>query len=51
MHVLVIGSGNWCRAHLEALNTISQVERITLVGRNRQAVREVAYAYPGLQTH
>ena len=51
MHVLVIGSGNWCRAHLEALNTISQIERITLVGRNRQAVREIASAYPGLQTH
>ena len=49
MHVAVIGSGRWCRPHLEALSGSPHVAAITLVGRNPNAVTAVAAAYPGVR--
>ena len=47
MHVLIIGSGKWSRIHLDILRNIRSVNKITLAGRNRQAVESLASDYPG----
>ena len=45
MHVAVVGSGGWCRPHLEALSESPHVRAITLVGRNPARVNQVADAF------
>ncbi len=50
MHVAVIGSGSWCRPHLEALTASPFVGAITLVGRNPQSVIAMGREFGGVQT-
>lgn len=45
-HVAVLGSGGWSSVHLAAIAASRHVERVTLAGRNSQAVAQVARQFP-----
>lgn len=45
-HVALLGTGGWSHVHLRALAASPHVERVTLVGRNRQARDTLADEFP-----
>jgi predicted dehydrogenase len=46
LHVGLLGTGGWAAAHLKALASSRHVAQVTLVGRNRQALRTLASEHP-----
>lgn len=50
LHVGVLGTGNWARAHLAALATCPHVDRVMLAGRNPVTREALAAQFP-IVTH
>lgn len=48
LHAGVLGTGDWCRVHLEALTASPHVERVTLAGRNQAALSKLAAQFPAV---
>ncbi len=46
LHVGVLGTGQWCPVHLKALSESPHVTRVSLVGRNREALSSLAAKFP-----
>jgi len=45
-HLGVIGTGGWAEVHLAAFSASPYVDRVTLVGRNERARRQLAQSFP-----